>query len=71
MTATAAASPELEEASATRELARVLSLRDAIALVLTVIGTGVFLKTDEAQLVGIHRRVSRLGCAGLLSLAAR
>ena len=71
MSATAAASPELEEASATRELARVLSLRDAIALVLTVIGTGVFLKTATmAQLVGTPSTVLLAWvAAGLLSLA--
>ena len=71
MSATAAASPELEEASATRELARVLSLRDAIALVLTVIGTGVFLKTATmAQLVGAPSTVLLAWvAAGLLSLA--
>jgi APA family basic amino acid/polyamine antiporter len=71
VSATAAASPELEEASATRELARVLSLRDAIALVLTVIGTGVFLKTATmAQLVGAPSTVLLAWvAAGLLSLA--
>ena len=71
MSATAAASPELEEASATRELARVLSLRDAIALVLTVIGTGVFLKTATmAQLVGTPSTVLLAWvAAGVLSLA--
>jgi APA family basic amino acid/polyamine antiporter len=71
VSATAAASPELEEASATRELARVLSLRDAIALVLTVIGTGVFLKTATmAQLVGTPSTVLLAWvAAGLLSLA--
>ena len=71
MSATAAASPELEEASATRELARVLSLRDAIALVLTVIGTGVFLKTSTmAQLVGTPSTVLLAWvAAGVLSLA--
>jgi APA family basic amino acid/polyamine antiporter len=71
VSATAAASPELEETSATRELARVLSLRDAIALVLTVIGTGVFLKTAPmAQLVGTPSNVLLAWlAAGLLSLA--
>ena len=65
------ASPELEVTSATRELARALSLRDAIALVLTVIGTGVFLKTATmAQLVGSPSRVLLAWlAAGLLSLA--
>jgi basic amino acid/polyamine antiporter, APA family len=71
VTATAAASPELEAPSATRELARALSLRDAIALVLTVIGTGVFLKTATmAQLVGTPSNVLLAWlAAGLLSLA--
>jgi APA family basic amino acid/polyamine antiporter len=71
VSASAAASPELEEVSATRELARVLSLRDAIALVLTVIGTGVFLKTATmAQLVGTPSNVLLAWlAAGLLSLA--
>jgi basic amino acid/polyamine antiporter, APA family len=71
VSATAAAPPELEEASATRELARVLSLRDAIALVLVVIGTGVFLKTATmAQLVGTPSTVLLAWvAAGLLSLA--
>ncbi|HMF86559.1 MAG TPA: amino acid permease [Gemmatimonadaceae bacterium] len=71
MSASAAAPPELEGASATRELARVLSLRDAIALVLTVIGTGVFLKTATmAQLVGTPSTVLLAWvAAGLLSLA--
>ncbi|HET7614548.1 MAG TPA: amino acid permease [Gemmatimonadaceae bacterium] len=56
---------------ATRELARVLSLRDAIALVLTVIGTGVFLKAAPmAQLVGSPSNVLWAWlAAGLLSLA--
>jgi len=56
---------------ATRELARGLSLRDAIALVLTVIGTGVFLKTAPmAQLVGSPSKVLLAWlAAGLLSLA--
>jgi APA family basic amino acid/polyamine antiporter len=57
--------------SATRELTRALSLRDAIALVLTVIGTGVFLKTAPmAQLVGSPSKVLLAWlAAGLLSLA--
>jgi APA family basic amino acid/polyamine antiporter len=57
--------------SATRELVRALSLRDAIALVLTVIGTGVFLKTATmAQLVGTPSNVLLAWlAAGLLSLA--
>jgi len=65
----AAASPPVT--AATRELARVLSLRDAIALVLTVIGTGVFLKAAPmAQLVGSPSRVLWVWlAAGLLSLA--
>jgi APA family basic amino acid/polyamine antiporter len=66
-----AASPEPEVTSATRELVRALSLRDAIALVLTVIGTGVFLKTATmAQLVGTPSQVLLAWlAAGLLSLA--
>jgi APA family basic amino acid/polyamine antiporter len=50
---------------------RALSLRDAIALVLTVIGTGVFLKTAPmAQLVGSPSKVLLAWlAAGLLSLA--
>lgn len=50
---------------------RVLSLRDAIALVLTVIGTGVFLKTAPmAQLVGSPKMVILAWlAAGVLSLA--
>ena len=50
---------------------RALSLRDAIALVLTVIGTGVFLKTAPmAQLVGSPSRVLLVWlAAGILSLA--
>ncbi len=50
---------------------RALSLRDAIALVLTVIGTGVFLKTAPmAQLVGSPSNVLLAWlAAGLLSLA--
>ncbi len=71
MSASAAASPELETAPQARELARGLSLRDAIALVLTVIGTGVFLKTATmAQLVGSPNKVLLAWvAAGLLSLA--
>jgi APA family basic amino acid/polyamine antiporter len=66
-----AASPDLEVAPQARELARALSLRDAIALVLTVIGTGVFLKTATmAQLVGSPNKVLLAWvAAGLLSLA--
>jgi APA family basic amino acid/polyamine antiporter len=65
----AAASPGVT--SATRELVRAISLRDAIALVLTVIGTGVFLKTAPmAQLVGSPSKVLLAWlAAGLLSLA--
>ncbi len=50
---------------------RALSLRDAIALVLSVIGTGVFLKTAPmAQLVGSPSKVLLAWlAAGLLSLA--
>lgn len=68
MTAVAASPPVT---AATRELARVLSLRDSIALVLTVIGTGVFLKTAPmAQLVGSPSNVLLAWlAAGLLSLA--
>jgi APA family basic amino acid/polyamine antiporter len=57
--------------SATRELVRALSLRDAIALVFTVIGTGVFLKTAPmAQLVGSPSKVLLAWlAAGFLSLA--
>ena len=71
MSSTAAASPDPEATSATGELARALSLRDAIALVLTVIGTGVFLKTATmAQLVGTSSSVLLAWlAAGLLSLA--
>lgn len=71
MSSTPAASPDLEVAPQARELARALSLRDAIALVLTVIGTGVFLKTATmAQLVGSPSRVLLAWvAAGLLSLA--
>ena len=71
MSASAAASPELETAPQAKELARGLSLRDAIALVLVVIGTGVFLKTATmAQLVGSPNKVLLAWvAAGLLSLA--
>ena len=71
MTSTAAAPPEEEASPATRQLARSLSLRDAIALVLTVIGTGVFLKTATmAQLVGSPSTVLLAWvAAGILSLA--
>lgn len=69
MTSPAAASPAVTPA--TKELVRALSLRDAIALVLTVIGTGVFLKTAPmAQLVGSPSNVLLAWlAAGLLSLA--
>jgi len=71
VSSTAAASPETEIAPQARELVRGLSLRDAIALVLTVIGTGVFLKTATmAQLVGSPSNVLLAWvAAGLLSLA--
>jgi APA family basic amino acid/polyamine antiporter len=71
VSSTAAASPEDEVTPATRELVRALSLRDAIALVLTVIGTGVYLKTATmAQLVGTPSEVLLAWlAAGLLSLA--
>jgi APA family basic amino acid/polyamine antiporter len=71
VSSTAAASPETEVAPQARELVRGLSLRDAIALVLTVIGTGVFLKTATmAQLVGSPSNVLLAWvAAGLLSLA--
>ena len=71
MSSTAAPLPEAEATSATRELVRALSLRDAIALVLTVIGTGVFLKAAPmAQLVGSPSKVLLVWlAAGLLSLA--
>jgi basic amino acid/polyamine antiporter, APA family len=67
----AAEPAEAEATSATRELVRALSLRDAIALVLTVIGTGVFLKTAPmAQLVGSPKMVILAWiAAGVLSLA--
>jgi APA family basic amino acid/polyamine antiporter len=67
-----AAEPAAAEAmSAPPELVRALSLRDAIALVLSVIGTGVFLKTAPmAQLVGSPWMVILAWlAAGLLSLA--
>lgn len=69
MTSPAAASPAVT--TATKDLVRALSLRDAIALVLTVIGTGVFLKTAPmAQLVGSPSKVLLAWlAAGLLSLA--
>ena len=69
MSSAAAASPQVTPA--TRELVRALSLRDAIALVLSVIGTGVFLKTAPmAQLVGSPSNVLLAWlAAGLLSLA--
>ncbi|MDB4869947.1 MAG: Amino acid transporter [Gemmatimonadales bacterium] len=71
MSSSAATLPEAEATPATRELVRALSLRDAIALVLTVIGTGVFLKTAPmAQLVGSPSKVLLVWiAAGLLSLA--
>ena len=71
MSSSAAPLPEAEATSATRELVRALSLRDAIAFVLTVIGTGVFLKTAPmAQLVGSPSKVLLVWvAAGLLSLA--
>ena len=69
MSTAAAASHDVT--SAPGELARALSLRDSIALVLTVIGTGVFLKTAPmAQLVGSPSNVLLAWlAAGLLSLA--
>jgi APA family basic amino acid/polyamine antiporter len=69
MTSPAGASPAVTPA--TKDLVRALSLRDAIALVLTVIGTGVFLKTAPmAQLVGSPSKVLLAWlAAGLLSLA--
>ena len=71
MSSTAAVSPEVEATPATRELLRGLSLRDATALTLSVIGTGVFLKTATmAQLVGSPSNVLLAWlAAGLLSLA--
>lgn len=67
----AAEPAEAEATSAKGELVRALSLRDAIALVLSVIGTGVFLKTAPmAQLVGSPKMVILAWvAAGLLSLA--
>ena len=67
----AAEPAEPEATSAAGELVRALSLRDAIALVLSVIGTGVFLKTAPmAQLVGSPKMVILAWiAAGLLSLA--
>jgi len=69
VTSPVAAAPAVTPA--TRELVRALSLRDAIALVLSVIGTGVFLKTAPmAQLVGSPSKVLLAWlAAGLLSLA--
>ena len=69
MSSAVAASPEVTPAP--EGLARALSLRDSIALVLTVIGTGVFLKTAPmAQLVGSPSNVLLAWlAAGLLSLA--
>ena len=69
MSSAVAASPDVTPAP--RELARALSLRDSIALVLTVIGTGVFLKAAPmAQLVGSPGKVLLAWlAAGLLSLA--
>jgi len=68
-----AAAAENEEAGSAvpTELARALTLRDSIALVLTVIGTGVFLKAAPmAQLVGSPSKVLYAWlAAGLLSLA--
>ena len=71
MSSTAAGSSDLEVAPQARELVRGLSLRDAIALTLSVIGTGVFLKTATmAQLVGSPSNVLLAWlAAGLLSLA--
>jgi APA family basic amino acid/polyamine antiporter len=71
VSSSAATLPEAEATPATRELVRALSLRDAIALVLTVIGTGVFLKTAPmAQLVGSPSKVLLVWiAAGILSLA--
>ena len=70
MSSTAAGSSEIEVVTA-KGLVRALSLRDALALVLTVIGTGVFLKTAPmAQLVGSPRNVLLAWlAAGVLSLA--
>ncbi|HEX2693027.1 MAG TPA: amino acid permease [Gemmatimonadaceae bacterium] len=70
MSSTAEASSEAEGVTS-KGLVRALSLRDALALVLTVIGTGVFLKTAPmAQLVGSPANVLLAWlAAGLLSLA--
>jgi APA family basic amino acid/polyamine antiporter len=70
VSSTAEASSEIEGVTA-KGLVRALSLRDALALVLTVIGTGVFLKTAPmAQLVGSPTNVLLAWlAAGLLSLA--
>jgi APA family basic amino acid/polyamine antiporter len=68
-----AAAAENEESGSAlpTELARGLTLRDSIALVLTVIGTGVFLKAAPmAQIVGSPSKVLFAWlAAGLLSLA--
>ena len=66
----AVAENEVPETAPT-ELARALTLRDAIALVLTMIGTGVFLKAAPmAQIVGSPSKVLLAWLvAGLLSLA--
>ena len=71
MSSTSGVAESPEVTSAPRELARALSLRDSIALVLTVIGTGVFLKAAPmAQLVGSPGKVLLAWlAAGLLSLA--
>ena len=70
MSSVAAAAEEAPTAHP-QELVRALSLRDAIALVLTVIGTGVFLKAAPmAQIVGSPSKVLLAWlAAGLLSLA--
>jgi basic amino acid/polyamine antiporter, APA family len=70
VSSTAERSSEIEGVTA-KGLVRALSLRDALALVLTVIGTGVFLKTAPmAQLVGSPTNVLLAWlAAGLLSLA--
>ena len=72
MSAVASAAEETPTANPPpQELARALTLRDAIALVLTVIGTGVFLKAAPmAQIVGSPSKVLLAWvAAGLLSLA--
>ena len=71
MSSSADASLEPDATPGTKGLLRALSLRDALALVLTVIGTGVFLKTAPmAQLVGSPANVLFAWlAAGLLSLA--